>query len=291
MGRAEAALRPITPDTEAIIDRALAEDVRGGDVTTEALIPPGLTGQALLVAEEHGVLSGLETALAVFRRVDPEVETEARAEEGASLDPGMVVGSVCGPVAALLTAERTALNFVRRLSGIATETSRYVREVAGYRARILDTRKTTPGLRSLEKRAVAAGGGVNHRRGLDDGVLIKDNHAAALRAQGMSLAQIIRKARANAPHTLKIEVEIEEPAQVEEAVSAGADILLLDNMTAADIAASVRLAAGRALTEASGRISLENVREVAAAGVDLISVGALTHSSGALDFSLDLIDS
>ena len=281
-------MQPITPGTEALIDRALAEDTQGGDVTTDALIPSDLMGEARLVAEEDGVLSGLETALSVFRRVDPGVETRAELEEGAGLEPGMVVGSVSGPVASILTAERTALNFVRRLSGIATETSKYVREVAGFDARILDTRKTTPGLRNLEKQAVAAGGGANHRRGLGDGVLIKDNHIEALRGQGMSLGEIVGKARANAPHSLKIEVEIEDPNDVEEAISAGADILLLDNMSNADMSAAVKLVGGRALIEASGRVSLRNVREVAATGVDLISVGALTHSSRALDIGLEL---
>lgn len=281
-------MQSITPETEALIDRALAEDVHGGDVTTDALIPADLMGEARLVAEEDGVLSGLDTALAVFRRVDPGVETQAELAEGAGLEPGMVVGSVSGPVASILTAERTALNFVRRLSGVATETSRYVREVMGYDVRILDTRKTTPGLRNLEKQAVAAGGGANHRRGLGDGVLIKDNHIEALRKQGMSLGEIVGKARANAPHSLKIEVEIEDPNDVEEAIAAGADILLLDNMSNADMSAAVRLVGGRALIEASGRVSLGTVREVAATGVDMISVGALTHSSRALDIGLEL---
>ena len=281
-------MQPITPETEALIDRALAEDTQGGDVTTNALIPSDLTGEARLVAEEDGVLSGLEAALAVFRRVDPGVETHADLAEGAVLEPGMAIGSVTGPVASILTAERTALNFVRRLSGIATETSKYVREVAGYDVRILDTRKTTPGLRNLEKQAVAAGGGANHRRGLGDGVLIKDNHIEALRGQGMSLGETVGKARANAPHSLKIEVEIEDPNDVEEAISAGADILLLDNMSTTDMSSAVKLAGGRVLIEASGRVSLGNVREVASTGVDLISVGALTHSSKALDIGLEL---
>ena len=281
-------MQPITPETEALIDRALAEDTQGGDVTTDALIPSDLMGEARLVAEEDGILSGLEAALAVFRRVDPAVETHADLAEGGGLEPGMAIGSVSGPVASILTAERTALNFVRRLSGIATETSRYVREAAGYDIRILDTRKTTPGLRNLEKQAVAAGGGANHRRGLGDGVLIKDNHIEALRGQGMSLGETVGKARANAPHSLKIEVEIEDPNDVEEAISAGADILLLDNMSTADMSTAVKLAGGRVLIEASGRVSLRNVREVAATGVDLISVGALTHSSRALDIGLDL---
>ena len=281
-------MQPITPETEALIDRALAEDTQGGDVTTNALIPNNLMGEARLVAEEDGILSGLEAALAVFRRVDPGVETHADLAEGGGLEPGMAIGSVSGPVASILTAERTALNFVRRLSGIATETSRYVREVAEYDVRILDTRKTTPGLRNLEKQAVAAGGGANHRRGLGDGVLIKDNHIEALRGQGMSLGETVGKARANAPHSLKIEVEIEDPNDVEEAISAGADILLLDNMSTTDMSSAVKLAGGRVLIETSGRVSLRNVREVAATGVDLISVGALTHSSRALDIGLDL---
>ena len=281
-------MQPITPETEALIDRALAEDVQGGDVTTDALIPADLMGEARLIAEEDGVLSGLDAALAVFRRVDSGVDTHAELAEGAGLEPGMVVGSVSGPVASILTAERTALNFVRRLSGVATETSRYVREVAGYDVRILDTRKTTPGLRNLEKQAVAAGGGSNHRRGLGDGVLIKDNHIEALRRRGMGLGEIVAKARANAPHSLRIEVEIEDPKDVEEAIAAGADILLLDNMPAADMSAAVKLAGSRALIEASGRVSLGNVREVASTGVDMISVGALTHSSRALDIGLEL---
>ena len=281
-------MQPITPETEALIDRALAEDTQGGDVTTDALIPSDLTGEARLVAEEDGVLSGLEAALAVFRRVDAGVETHADLAEGAVLEPGMAIAWVTGQVASILTAERTALNFVRRLSGIATETSKYVREVAGYDARILDTRKTTPGLRNLEKQAVAAGGGANHRRGLGDGVLIKDNHIEALRGQGMSLGETVGKARANVPHSLKIEVEIEDPNDVEEAVSAGADILLLDNMSTTDMSSAVKLAGGRVLIEASGRVSLGNVREVASTGVDLISVGALTHSSRALDIGLEL---
>ncbi|MDA1348381.1 MAG: carboxylating nicotinate-nucleotide diphosphorylase [Chloroflexi bacterium] len=278
----------MTPETEAIIDRALAEDLQGGDVTTRSLIPDGLMGRARFVAEEGGVLSGLEVALAVFRRVNPDVETHADLPEGAGLEPGIAIGSVAGQLSAILSAERTALNFVRRLSGIATETSKYVREIAGYEARILDTRKTTPGLRTLEKQAVVAGGGVNHRRNLGDGVLIKDNHIDALRAQGATLADVVQKARANAPHTLKIEVEVEDLAQVEEALEAGADILLFDNMAISEMATAVRLAKGKALTEASGRMSLENVREVAATGVDLISVGALTHSSRALDIGLEL---
>jgi len=279
---------PLTPETEAIIDRALAEDLQGGDVTTSALIPDGLMGRARFVAEEGGVLAGLDVALAVFRRVNQDVETHVDLPEGAGIEPGVTIGSVVGQLSVILSAERTSLNFVRRLSGIATETSRYVREIEGYDARILDTRKTTPGLRTLEKQAVAAGGGVNHRRNLGDGVLIKDNHIDALRAQGATLADVVRKARANAPHTLKIEVEVEDLAQVEEALEAGADILLLDNMAISEMATAVGLAKGKALTEASGRMSLENVREVAAAGVDLISVGALTHSSRALDIGLEL---
>ena len=279
---------PLTPETEAIIDRALAEDLQGGDVTTSALIPDGLMGRARFVAEEGGVLSGLEVALAVFRRVNPDIETHADLPEGAGLEPGIAIGSAVGQLSAILSAERTALNFVRRLSGIATETSKYVREVARYDARILDTRKTTPGLRTLEKQAVVAGGGVNHRRNLGDGVLIKDNHIDALRTQGATLADIVRQARANAPHTLKIEVEVEDLARVEEALEAGADILLLDNMAISEMATAVGLAKGKALTEASGRMSLENVREVAATGIDLISVGALTHSSRALDIGLEL---
>ena len=278
----------MTPETESLIDRALMEDLSLGDPTTEALIPPELAGKADLVAKEEGVLAGVDVALAVFRRVDQDLETRAKIHDGSGLEAGIRIASIEGSVSSILMAERTALNFVRRLSGVATETSRYVRAVAGYKARIIDTRKTTPGLRTLDKYAVRAGGGHNHRRNLGDGILIKDNHIQALRRQGLSLGDVIQKANANASHTIKIEVEVEDLDQAREALDAGAEILLLDNMGLTQMAEAVEMARGRAVTEASGLINLETVRDVAATGVDLISVGALTHSVKALDISLDL---
>jgi len=281
----------ITPETLALIDRALAEDVGAGDVTTESLVPEGLSAKALLIAKEAGVLAGIGVALAVFSRVDPELEVTALLKDGARLGGGEgdVVAEIEGRAASILTAERTALNFAQRLSGVATETSRYVEAVEGLDVRILDTRKTTPGLRLLEKYAVRIGGGHNHRRGLDDGVLIKDNHIHALGGLGVGLGAVVERARAAVAHTLRIEIEVEDLGQVGEALSAGADAILLDNMTLEDMAAAVELARGKAILEASGGITLDNVREVAATGVDLISVGALTHSVRSLDLGLDMV--
>ena len=278
----------MTPETESLIDRALTEDLSLGDPTTEVLIPPESAGSADLVAKEEGVLAGLDVGMTVFKRVDTTLETAKALEDGAGLEAGVTVASVRGSVSSILMAERTALNFVRRLSGVATETARYVKAVEGYDTRIIDTRKTTPGLRTLDKYAVRAGGGHNHRRNLGDGILIKDNHIAALSAQGLSLGDIVRKAYANASHMIKIEVEVEDLEQVREALDAGAEILLLDNMSYDEMAAAVELCKGRAITEASGDVTLERVRQVAATGVDLISVGALTHSVDALNISLDL---
>ena len=277
------------PEIESLIDRSLMEDLSLGDPTTEALIPPDLEGKADLVAKEEGVLAGVDVAMAVFKRVDPSLQAQANMPDGSGLESDVAIASVQGSVASIMMAERTALNFVRRLSGVATETSRYVRAVEGHRARIIDTRKTIPGLRTLDKYAVRVGGGHNHRRNLGDGILIKDNHIQALRRQGLTLGEIIRKAHVNASHTVKVEVEVEDVDQVEEALEAGAEVLLLDNMSPAEMARAVEIARGRAITEASGGIDLESVRDVAATGVDLISVGALTHSSKALDIGLDLV--
>ena len=279
----------MTPEIEGLIDRALTEDLSIGDPTTDALIPAGLSGRAHLVARTEGVLAGIDVALAVFRRVDAGLAVSAHIHDGSGLEADATIASIEGPVSSILMAERTALNFVQRLSGIATETRRYVQAVAGYDARILDTRKTTPGLRTLEKYAVRAGGGFNHRRNLGDGILIKDNHIHALHQQGMSLGDIIGKARANAAHTVRVEVEVEDPRQVREALDAGAEILLLDNMPLAEMAEAVTLARGRATIEASGGITIDTVASVAATGVDFISVGALTHSVKALDISLDMV--
>ena len=278
-----------TPGIQALVDRALEEDLAGNDVTTRALIPLALTGRAVVMTREPGILAGVDVAAAVFQRVDPSLSADALERDGAGLEAETFVLEVAGPVASILTAERTAVNFLQRLSGIATETGRYVREVGEQRARVLDTRKTTPGLRTLEKYAVAVGGGTNHRHNLGDGVLIKDNHIEALTRRGVGFGQIVRLARANAPHSLRIEIEVETPEQAREALEAGADILLLDNMSLEDMRHVVEMCRGKAMTEASGGIGLHNVKEVAATGVDLISVGALTHSARSLDFSLELV--
>jgi nicotinate-nucleotide pyrophosphorylase (carboxylating) len=232
-------------------------------------------------------------AEAVFRAVDPGCDWEGRIVEGAQVEPGDLAATVSGNAPALLRGERIALNFLQRMSGVATLTARFVAEArkGNPKTRIADTRKTTPGLRILEKYAVRVGGGVNHRFGLSDGVLLKDNHLAVLAGREMPLAQTVAQARARLPHLCKIEIEVESVAAARAALDAGADVLLLDNMSEADMAAAVALAArlsgGRAVTEASGNMSLERVAAVAATGVDLISVGALTHSAPALDISLD----
>jgi nicotinate-nucleotide pyrophosphorylase (carboxylating) len=274
-------------ELELIIDRALAEDAGGGDVTTSVLIPQHLQGSASFVAREPGVLAGVEVALAVCRRADPLLRTQAKLLDGDRLEGGETVATVSGSMASILMAERTALNFIQRMSGIATATSRYVEAVKGTNAAIVDTRKTVPGLRTLDKYAVVAGGGRNHRMDLADGVLIKDNHIAALQREGFTLAQIIKRARSKAPHTVKIEVEVESVSEAKVAADAGADIIMLDNMSIPDMTEAVSLVKGKCLVEASGGVRLENVRQIAETGVDLISVGALTHSVEALDVGLD----
>ena len=278
---------PFAGQLNETIDRALAEDIASGDPTTTALIPSHLEGTALLTAREPGVLAGIGVALTVFGRLDPAIVTTAALLDGDRLEEGSVVGTVRGPLAGILGAERTALNFIQRMSGIATMTDRFVRAVRGTGASIVDTRKTAPGLRALDKMAVAIGGGRNHRRNLGDGILIKDNHCAALEAEGVSLPQIIRQARMRTSHTLRIEVEVESVEEVRAAVEAGADIVMLDNMSVDEMREAVKIAQGRALTEASGNVTLENVAEIAETGVDLISVGSLTHSVRALDIGLD----
>lgn len=278
----------ITRDTLDIIDRALQEDLTSQDHTTSALVPRSQIGQALLVAKESGILSGLSVAAAVFSRVNPSLETVPILEDGAELIAGDLIAKIEGQVGGILTAERTALNFLQRMSGIATETAKYVGEISGLSAEIIDTRKTVPGLRYLDKYSVAVGGGHNHRFNLSDGILIKDNHIAAARLGQLSIEYLIKHAYQKAPHTLKVEIEVETIDEAKEAIDAGADIILLDNMSIEDMTHAVNMAKGRALTEASGGITLDNVRKVAETGVDLISVGALTHSVKALDISLDL---
>jgi nicotinate-nucleotide pyrophosphorylase (carboxylating) len=271
-----------TDTLERVVSAALAEDVGEGDVTTEATVDPDAVGSAELLVKEPGVVSGLAAAEAVFRALDPDVRFEQLVEEGAVVSGPTAVARVTGPERAILTGERTALNFLGRLSGIATLTRRYVDAIEGTGAAILDTRKTTPGLRQLEKHAVACGGGRNHRIGLDDGVLVKDNH---LRAAGSVAAAVERLRTAT---DLPVEVECDTLEQVSEAIAAGADAILLDNMTLDELRAAVALAGGRIRLEASGGVTLENVRAVAATGVDEVSVGALTHSARSLDVSLEL---
>jgi len=271
---------------EHIIENALAEDVASGDVTTEALIPSDLEGRASILVKGDGVLAGVEVAKAVFVHVDPSLRAEVLIQDGAKVRKGDVVANIEGRVASILRAERVALNFLGRLSGIASETARYVEAIAGLKAWITDTRKTTPGIRFLEKYAVRAGGGRSHRQHLGDGILIKDNHLAALRSLGLGLKEAIERARRSS--TLKIEVEVESIDGARQALEAGADIIMLDNMAIEDMRQVVEIARGGALIEASGGITLENVRQVAETGVDLISVGALTHSAKALDLSLEL---
>ena len=273
---------------EAAIDRALEEDLGDGDVTTSALVSADLSGEARLVAHENGVLAGLPVAMAVFHRVDSSLTTVELISDGDTIEDGDCAGTVTGRLASILMAERTALNFLQRMSGIATLTSEYVDAVSGTKAEILDTRKTAPGLRVLDKYAVAAGGGRNHRLNLWDGVLIKDNHIAALRAQGAGAAKIIQIAREKSPHGMKIEIEVESVEEARSAIEGGADIVMLDNMSLDEISQAARIAKGRCLTEVSGGVTLERVAEIAATGVDLISVGALTHSVKALDIGLDV---
>jgi nicotinate-nucleotide pyrophosphorylase (carboxylating) len=273
---------------EKIIDSALGEDISSGDITTELLIPVELRGRASIVVKDEGVLAGIEVAAVVFRRVDPQLEFRGLVSDGSKVHPGDVAAAVEGSAASILKGERTALNFLQHLSGIATETARYVDAISGLKAHIMDTRKTIPGLRPLEKYAVRVGGGYNHRQSLGDGILIKDNHLAALHSQGTGLGGAVEKARRNAPRTLKVEIEVQNIDQARQALDAGADIIMLDNMNVDDIRRVVELCHGRALLEASGGITLENVRAVAETGVDLISVGALTHSAKALDISLEL---
>jgi nicotinate-nucleotide pyrophosphorylase (carboxylating) len=271
-----------------MVGEALAEDLGSGDVTTEALVPSELEGKAFILVKRDGVLAGIDVAKEVFRQVDPSLYFKALVKDGAKVRKGDVVATVEGKVAIILRAERTALNFLQHLSGIATETARYVDAVSGTKTIITDTRKTIPGLRLLEKYAVRAGGGRNHRLNLGDGVLIKDNHLAALRISGEGLGEAVKQARERAPRAMKVEVEVESVKQAREALSAGADIIMLDNMNVKDMLRVVGLVQGRALLEASGGITLDNVRSVAEAGVDLISVGALTHSAKALDISLEV---
>lgn len=269
---------------DALLELAFAEDIGIGDITTEATVPPSQQGVGTIVAKSGGVVAGLPVAARAFDKLDATLAFRALVSDGDKVEAGAPLAEVQGSAKTILIGERTALNFLQRLSGIATLTAQFVNAVAGYDVKIVDTRKTAAGWRAAQKYAVRVGGGYNHRFGLFDGVLIKDNHIVA--AGG--IANAVRKAREVAPHTGKIEVEVETAEQVDEALEAGADILLLDNMSLELMRCVVERIGGSAVTEASGGITLARVREVAAAGVELISVGALTHSAMPMDISLTL---
>jgi len=278
-----------TPEEQiaAIIDLSLAEDLGHGDVTSEILVPPELEGQATISAKESGIVAGVEIAGKVFQRVDPSISFNVLSKDGTAVKDGDKIAEVSGKVISILKAERTALNFLQRLSGIASLTAKYTAETHGLETYIADTRKTTPGLRVLEKHAVHMGGGRNHRLHLSDGILIKDNHLAALRAIGMSLKDIVARAKKKAPRGLKVEVEVDSVQEAMEAAEAGADIIMLDNMRPNDMRQVVKSLKGKIKIEASGGINLSNVRQAAMTGVDYISIGALTHSPKAMDISLE----
>ena len=270
---------------DAAIDAALREDMPDGDITSESVIPANARSEAFFLAKEDAVLAGLDVASRVFARIDPSVIFIERFKDGSAFRQGDKLARIKGPTVVLLEGERTALNFLQHLCGVATVTRRFVEAIAGTKTEILDTRKTTPGLRLLEKYAVRAGGGTNHRLSLSDMVLIKDNH---LRYVG-SVAEAVRRARAKAPAGVRIEVEASSLLQVREALAAGADMIMLDNMPLETMNQVVALAGGRVPLEASGNMTLDRVRTVAETGVDFISVGALTHSATAVDISLDFV--
>ena len=269
---------------EPLVRAALLEDLgRAGDLTTNAIVPPDLHATTILSARQPGVVAGLDVASLAFRLIDPAISVQAERADGAMVSPGEVIATISGPARGILTAERTALNFLCHLSGIASATRSVVAAVEGSKASIVCTRKTMPGMRSLQKYAVRTGGGSNHRFGLDDAVLIKDNHVAL--AGGIRAA--LERARAGVGHLVKIELEVDTLEQLEEALSFGVDAVLLDNMTPDQLRTAVAMVAGRAMTEASGRVTPATAPAIAATGVDLISIGWLTHSSTVLDIGLD----
>jgi nicotinate-nucleotide pyrophosphorylase (carboxylating) len=270
-----------------LIDLALEEDIGGGDITSETLIPSDLQAKTTLLAKADGVLAGVDLAKLVFIKVDPDLKFKTLLKDGSKLHPGDIIGTISGNARSILKAERVALNFLQKLSGIASQTAEYVAIIGDLPVEILDTRKTTPGMRLLEKYAVSMGGGRNHRFNLNDGMLIKDNHLATLRAHGMTLQEIVNKAKLGAPEGIKVEVEVTNLKEVREAVAAEADIIMFDNMSPAKMRAAVKLVPAGIMTEASGNINLKTVRAAAETGVNFISIGALTHSSKALDISLE----
>ncbi len=271
-----------------LVKQALAEDLAGGDVTTAALIAESARGSATIRAKADGILAGVEVARNVFYQVDPELIFEIFAADGSTLEFGVAIARISGKVVSILKAERTALNFLQHLSGIATETASYVRAIEGLPTRIVDTRKTIPGLRVIEKYAVSVGGGKNHRMHLGDAILIKDNHIKLLGSLGLNLKEIIESASRKNKAGLQIEVEVKSPQEAASAAAAGANIIMLDNMNLSDMRKAVQLIGKRCIVEASGGINLYNVRAIAETGVDIISVGALTHSARALDINMKL---
>ena len=278
----------LPPEVFRLIDAALAEDQAFSDPTTQTLVLADIFAIGMIRAKAQGVLAGSDVAMAVFRRMDATLVTGTLLDDGSVLCPGDDIARVEGSAGSILRAERISLNFLQRMSGIASETNRYVRAIEGSKARIVDTRKTVPGLRYLDKYAVRMGGGHNHRLNLADGILIKDNHIEALRSRELGLKEVIQLALSRASHTIKVEVEVETLDGVQEALEAGAHIIMLDNMPVDVMRQAMDIIAGQAVVEASGGITMETVRAVAETGVDLISIGGLTHSAAALDISLDL---
>jgi len=270
---------------DKVLRAALEEDVGAGDITTDAIIAPDFKGKAALVTRERIVLAGLPVFERVFKLLDPMIEIEDYYTDGQVAPAGVKICLLAGSLSVILKAERTALNFIQRMSGIATLTREYVRKAGSEKVKVLDTRKTAPGLRSFDKYAVRIGGGFNHRFGLYDAILIKDNHISAVG----SMTKAVRLAKKKASKNIKVEVEVEDPDLVEEAIMAGADSILLDNMSLDQIREAVRIAAGRIPLEVSGGVNLENINEIARTGIDFISVGALTHSVCAVDLSLELL--
>ena len=273
--------------TKQLIQMALAEDEAAYDPTS-SLLPNDLMSEALIMAKADGIIAGVDVSLEVFREVDPSLETVRLLDDGSQVERGTYMATIRGRMSSILRAERTALNFASRMSGIATATNEFVRELEGLPALIIDTRKTLPGWRLLDKYSVRMGGGHNHRMSTGDGILIKDNHIAAMATRGESMTELIRRAKHDAAHTIRIEVECDTLDQVREVVEAGADIILFDNMTPDQMREGVAICKGRALTEASGGVTIENVREIAETGVDLLSSGSITHSVKALDISLEV---
>jgi nicotinate-nucleotide pyrophosphorylase (carboxylating) len=271
-----------------VIERALAEDAPWGDITSEVFVPNDAVATAVLNAREPGVASGLAVFARTFVLVDADAKVILHASDGDTFTAGQKLATVSGNARAVLRAERIALNLSQRMSGIATQTAAYVVAVSGTRARIVDTRKTTPGLRALERHAVRCGGGHNHRFSLSDAVMAKDNHRAVLAAAGIDLGDAIRRARVSIGHTTHLEVEVDRLDQVEIVIAAGVDTIMLDNFSLEDLRAGVALVAGRAIVEASGGVNLDTVAAIAGTGVDVISVGALTHSVRSLDLGLDI---